>query len=51
LRLETERGIISNGAFTTFKILTKISVRFNEKLISEKKLLEILEELDSQFKA
>jgi hypothetical protein len=34
-RLETERGIISNGAFINFKILRKIPVRVNEKMISE----------------
>ena len=32
-RLETERGIISNGAFITFKILKKISVRLNQKML------------------
>jgi hypothetical protein len=32
--LETEWGIISNGAFITFKILRKISVRLNEKIVS-----------------
>jgi hypothetical protein len=32
-RLETGRGIIFNGAFTTFKKLKKIFVRLNEKML------------------
>ncbi len=50
-RLETERGIISNGAFITFKILLKISVRSGEKIVSGMELLEITGEFDSHFKA
>jgi hypothetical protein len=43
-------GIISNGAFITFKILNRISVKANEEMASERKLLETTDELDSHFK-
>ena len=35
--------------FITFTILNKMSVRLNEKMVFEKKLLEITDEFDSHF--
>jgi len=50
LPLETRGRIISNGAFINFKILRKIPVRVNGKMVSEKKILETIDDLVSYFK-
>jgi len=48
-RLDTERGTISNGVFTTFKLLRKIPARLSKKMVSGMKLLGIIDEPGSHI--